>query len=754
MRKSIIRTTVCLLLALALSLTFFAACGDNRPNVNVTVDGGTGGGAYYEGDECTVTATVPDGYKFVEWTVYGVPVSTSNPYVFDVDFDIEIKAVFEALPVDKYTVTVNGGTIGENGASSAALDKGSEASIYAAESQARKFVKWIIGNEESTQNPYKLTVTKDVEITAVFDEFCMISVSGGIVGDSRSAIVPQGSEVTVNANAAPAGQRFVYWYTLDENFSEVKVSETASYTFRILDSMKIYAKFLYSFTVNAVNGTVGDTGEATAEILDGETVTITPDAPPSPDKAFIGWFRDDVKISLNKNLAVTVTNNITVEAKYGELRTVELPKPDSSENTSHPTDGIIYREGGVGSAIALDRLTSSKTKSMFGSGVAYVRYDVYTSPSADKTQPVGSFRIRVDFGADPAGGTAMTGWVETADGSVSEKIVRGVAGDYYVNSTEVGIFFNVLRKALGYSYGSGQNYYFAATASSGDGEPLITFEDDFALKYVDSERSEISTSAIVESPGTPVGSYAVNVLNGTIGDEELTQVTAAHGASITVNATIPEDDTVEWVFLGWKEVTYDGETEVLGATLSRNLSYTFGASKDLTLKAVFADRSTITQTQLPMPDNSQNKLIYEEGGPLNAIALDRAGDKQDVANSMFSSNVDYVVFYMYTSPEAAKTDYVGSFIMKVDINKPGDGGQAIVGYFALTDGSHKTDIIRGLPNNYYHQDRGAFNTLVKAALGENYDSSAAYYFAAQSVALTEEYLDSEISVIGTNGIKF
>lgn len=751
MRKSIMKTTVCLLLVLALSLVFFAACGEPQPNVTVTVEGGTGGGTYSEGDECTVTATVPEGHKFVEWTVYGVPVSTSNPYTFEVDFDIEVKAVYEALPVDKYTVTVNGGTIGEDGESSAELDKGSEVSVYAATSQARKFVKWIIGDTESTQNPYKLKVTEDVEMTAVFDEYCMISVSGGTVDDGRSAIVKQGSEVTVVANEAPSGQQFVYWYTLDENFNEVRVSDTSSYTFDISNSMKIYAKFLFAFTVNAVNGTVGDSGKATAEVLDGETVTLTPNAPES-GKAFIGWYREGVKISLVKNMSITVTNNVTLEARYGELREVNLPMPDSSANNDHKTDGIIYRE--PGGAIALDRLTSNKSSSMFGGGEEYVRYDVYTSPSADKTKPLGSFRIRVDFGADPAGGAAMTGWVETLDGSVSEKIVRGVAGDYYINVTEVGVFFNVLRKVLGYSYGSGQSYYFAATVSSGDGEPVITFEDDFAIKYISSERSEITTSALVESPGAPVGMYELKVLNGTIGEEKLTQVTAAHGASVTVNTTMPEDDSVDWVFLGWKEVTYDGATEILGGTLSRNLSYTFTASRNITLKAVFSDPADITQEKLVTPDNTQNKLIYEEGGALDAIALDRAGGSMDRANSMFGENVDYVVFYMYTSSTADKADHVGSFIMKVDLNIGSNGGQSIVGHFTLMDGSRKTDIVRGEPNNYYHQNRSEFATLVRAALGDNYDANTNYYFAAQSVALTEDYLDSDISVIGTNGIKF
>lgn len=42
--------------------------GWENPKAIVTVTGGTGSGTYHYGETCTITATPPDGYKFVKWS--------------------------------------------------------------------------------------------------------------------------------------------------------------------------------------------------------------------------------------------------------------------------------------------------------------------------------------------------------------------------------------------------------------------------------------------------------------------------------------------------------------------------------------------------------------------------------------------------------------------------------------------------------------------------------------------------------------
>ena len=93
-----------LLFAFLLCISCLFACkpGNNDPveeaKVNVTIDGGSGSGLYKEGARCTAVAEEREGFRFVEWQVYGVSVSTDSTYVFEVDFDIELKAIYEALP--------------------------------------------------------------------------------------------------------------------------------------------------------------------------------------------------------------------------------------------------------------------------------------------------------------------------------------------------------------------------------------------------------------------------------------------------------------------------------------------------------------------------------------------------------------------------------------------------------------------------------------------------------------------------------
>ena len=57
----------------------------------------TGGGAYQEGEQVTLTATAKTGYKFVRWEdAAGKSVSTEATYTFTVSADAELTAVFEA----------------------------------------------------------------------------------------------------------------------------------------------------------------------------------------------------------------------------------------------------------------------------------------------------------------------------------------------------------------------------------------------------------------------------------------------------------------------------------------------------------------------------------------------------------------------------------------------------------------------------------------------------------------------------------
>ena len=77
----------------------FTATYRNAENFVVSVNGGTGGGTYKEGDEVTVTAEDKEGKEFKGWKdASGNIVSTDTEYTFTVTGETTLTAVYEDVP--------------------------------------------------------------------------------------------------------------------------------------------------------------------------------------------------------------------------------------------------------------------------------------------------------------------------------------------------------------------------------------------------------------------------------------------------------------------------------------------------------------------------------------------------------------------------------------------------------------------------------------------------------------------------------
>ena len=94
------------------NITFYAE-GDCPllPQYDITAtanpaEGGTVDGAdtYYQGETCTLTATVNEGYAFVNWTEGGEEVSTEATYSFEVTAARELVANFAAMATQTVTL--------------------------------------------------------------------------------------------------------------------------------------------------------------------------------------------------------------------------------------------------------------------------------------------------------------------------------------------------------------------------------------------------------------------------------------------------------------------------------------------------------------------------------------------------------------------------------------------------------------------------------------------------------------------------
>ena len=198
-------------LVLAAVLAFALACTPAQ-SFTVTVVGGTGGGTFEKGAQCTVTATVGENEEFVRWTAGGEEISAENPYTFTVTENITLTAVTQPKSDEKETfeVTVIGGTGGGT------FEKGAQCTVTATVGENEEFVRWTADRKEiSTDNPYTFNVEKDVELTAVLEPrielgaYAIRWVNGGEVLDLEektltdaelkiTAIQGEGSETVIS----------------------------------------------------------------------------------------------------------------------------------------------------------------------------------------------------------------------------------------------------------------------------------------------------------------------------------------------------------------------------------------------------------------------------------------------------------------------------------------------------------------------------------------------------------------------------
>jgi hypothetical protein len=222
--------------------------------------------------------------------------------------------------------------------------------------------------------------------------------------------------------------------------------------------------------------------------------------------------------------------------------------------------------------------------------------------------------------------------------------------------------------------------------------------------------------------------YTVGVTGGTADKDS-----AKEGETVTLTPNEPEDGKA---FSHWtvNDTKINGNTFVMG-------------SENATVLAVWVELFQ----QIATPNNSQGKLFYPENANTpTPVAIDRSG------STMFTDATDYVLIYIYDAPDAGTA--LGTFKIITERSKNSMGSGAI----ASMDGTLSYTIVNGGSGNYYFDSTSwnSFFTVVRHELGYNYSDGQAYYFAAQSIAVSGTvnvggfditFSDSEISAIGATG---
>lgn len=132
----------------------------------ITVENGTGSGSYESGKSVTITANIPEGKEFLNWTKGGAEVSKENPYTFLSSKENEGTYVANFKNIEEpttFNVVVNEGT------GSGTYNVGASVTITANVKEGFTFEKWTTSDsQEITENPYTFNVSKDITFTAVY----------------------------------------------------------------------------------------------------------------------------------------------------------------------------------------------------------------------------------------------------------------------------------------------------------------------------------------------------------------------------------------------------------------------------------------------------------------------------------------------------------------------------------------------------------------------------------------------------------
>ena len=289
--------------------TYVANFTVNMYLITVSADpitGGTavGGGAYYYGNNCTVSALPNAGYTFTNWTKNGTVVSTDASYTFTVTENANLVAHFS---LDHYNVTVSvdpeGGGTATGGGS---FTYGETCNLTATPNTGYVFVNWTKnGSVVSNNTNYSFTVTDNGNYVAHFTVarytitvLAMPAEGGTVYG---SGTYDYGHVVTLRA-VANDGYEFVNW-TKDG----VVFSTDAIHSIVVTADAEYVANFLFNAFEIKANTDPDNSGDIEGVGLYnyGETCTLT--VTPHDEYEFVNWTLNGQVVSEEESISFVVT---------------------------------------------------------------------------------------------------------------------------------------------------------------------------------------------------------------------------------------------------------------------------------------------------------------------------------------------------------------------------------------------------------------------------------------------------------------
>ena len=272
-----------------------------------------GGGTYYYGQTCTLTATPSTGFDFVNWTKNGSLISTNSIYSFTVTEEANYVAHFQlqSFTINASSNPNNSGTISGSGT----YNYGQTCTLTATPNPGYTFLRWTKdGTQVSTNASYSFNVMESASLVAHFQlNNYVISISsnpsnGGTVSGGGAYHYGDNCTVTATTNY---GFNFINW---TENGNPV--SNQPSYTFTITSDRNLVANFTtqnYIITAMA-NPTEGGTVLGSGGYNYGDNCTLSATA--NAGYIFQRWTKNGTQVSTNPTYSFTVIESATFIAHF------------------------------------------------------------------------------------------------------------------------------------------------------------------------------------------------------------------------------------------------------------------------------------------------------------------------------------------------------------------------------------------------------------------------------------------------------
>jgi len=268
----------------------------------------------------TVTATpkTAKNFVFIDWTLDGAVVSTSNRYTFP-------------LPGENVTLTANFGYTVSTSSSPAdggattgggSYVAGSNVTVNAEPNPCFEFLEWTEGGKAVSTSPvYMFALTNEVSLVAKFKQtdtnrYDISAISfptnyGSVTGTGSNEC---GSTVTLKAHAKP-GYAFVNWVNVD---GAAVVGTNATLSISVSNSTQFQANFGFEVATSSSPADGGRTSGNGLYLADATGVSVS--AEPNPCFEFVKWTQEGKTVSTSPVYPIASGTNVTLVAEFSQIK--------------------------------------------------------------------------------------------------------------------------------------------------------------------------------------------------------------------------------------------------------------------------------------------------------------------------------------------------------------------------------------------------------------------------------------------------